>query len=651
MTIASEITRIKTNIENAYTKAEEKGATMPELLNSEGLAGCIESIPKGEGGGSGIPEGKHRVRFFDYDGKILSEQILNHGDAIVVPEAPTHNNLIFSRWNQPCETVTGTQDVGAIYDTIDGYTYINIELTEETGLEFNIALGVMGAKIDETYTTDVLNEYTVDFGDSHVLSGEIIGTYAEEGVNTNIQIFEQSPFYEFKNLSHTYSNYGKYTIKISGFFNNSYKRGTENHTNYYDRLPIILLGKYSGNLLLHALWDTADSWANDKTIVKNPLSNFEYIESDKAVKSIYFGSRVGYPYYSYMLIGECLNLENVSLGFDADFYGGPNVTKVPYVLNVFNAKSKIKHLNIPKYNIQTLYVRTLETITLGAGSNFQFNGLSDSIKDLSMYMDNSSASVEITRVMGSECNVYICGEYPLNKIVCTNSPSIVYVDSLSEAEDVDISVPCIDDIDLNNVKKIRLYYSTSAQYNKKTLVNNINNATIEPKLRNVNFKNDYLKVNGTSYSTTSQAVMMDSCAGLRVLDLSDFNMANNFLNVRFNNNANLEEEIFPKNLTQINPSNLFNECIDIKKINIPNVTLSGTSTSYMFGNCYNLENIYIDENVDFSNITNLNYMFQNCYSLKQIPYMKNLQKISPYMFGGMKIKKLNVQDGVTKIDS
>lgn len=58
MTIASEITRIKTNIANAYAKAEEKGATVPEVKNSANLASCVETITTGGGGGSlsGIPK-------------------------------------------------------------------------------------------------------------------------------------------------------------------------------------------------------------------------------------------------------------------------------------------------------------------------------------------------------------------------------------------------------------------------------------------------------------------------------------------------------------------------------------------------------------------------------------------------------------------
>lgn len=47
MTIASEIQRIKTNIANAYTNAESKGATLPEVQNSDNLATCINSISGG----------------------------------------------------------------------------------------------------------------------------------------------------------------------------------------------------------------------------------------------------------------------------------------------------------------------------------------------------------------------------------------------------------------------------------------------------------------------------------------------------------------------------------------------------------------------------------------------------------------------------
>ena len=47
MTVASEITRIKTNIANAYNSASEKGATLPAVQNSDNLATCISSITGG----------------------------------------------------------------------------------------------------------------------------------------------------------------------------------------------------------------------------------------------------------------------------------------------------------------------------------------------------------------------------------------------------------------------------------------------------------------------------------------------------------------------------------------------------------------------------------------------------------------------------
>jgi hypothetical protein len=47
MSIVTEIERIKTNIANAYTICQEKGATLPTILNSANLADCISSITGG----------------------------------------------------------------------------------------------------------------------------------------------------------------------------------------------------------------------------------------------------------------------------------------------------------------------------------------------------------------------------------------------------------------------------------------------------------------------------------------------------------------------------------------------------------------------------------------------------------------------------
>ena len=52
MSVETQIERIKTNISNAYASAEAKGATIPEVKNSENLASCVDSITTGGGGGS-----------------------------------------------------------------------------------------------------------------------------------------------------------------------------------------------------------------------------------------------------------------------------------------------------------------------------------------------------------------------------------------------------------------------------------------------------------------------------------------------------------------------------------------------------------------------------------------------------------------------
>ena len=51
MSVETQIERIKTNISNAYASAEAKGATIPEVKNSENLASCVQSISTGGGGG------------------------------------------------------------------------------------------------------------------------------------------------------------------------------------------------------------------------------------------------------------------------------------------------------------------------------------------------------------------------------------------------------------------------------------------------------------------------------------------------------------------------------------------------------------------------------------------------------------------------
>lgn len=51
MTIASEITKLNTNLGAAYTAVDSKGGTLPQAQNFDNLATAISSIPSGGGGG------------------------------------------------------------------------------------------------------------------------------------------------------------------------------------------------------------------------------------------------------------------------------------------------------------------------------------------------------------------------------------------------------------------------------------------------------------------------------------------------------------------------------------------------------------------------------------------------------------------------
>ncbi len=47
MTIAQQIDRIKTNVQNTFSALEEKGALLPQILNSDFLVDTVNSINTG----------------------------------------------------------------------------------------------------------------------------------------------------------------------------------------------------------------------------------------------------------------------------------------------------------------------------------------------------------------------------------------------------------------------------------------------------------------------------------------------------------------------------------------------------------------------------------------------------------------------------
>ena len=68
--------------------------------------------------------GDYLVRFIDFDGTILKSQWVDDGNDATAPTAPTHDYLIFQEWNNSFTNITKDKDIGAIYETTNGKTYL-----------------------------------------------------------------------------------------------------------------------------------------------------------------------------------------------------------------------------------------------------------------------------------------------------------------------------------------------------------------------------------------------------------------------------------------------------------------------------------------------------------------------------------------------
>lgn len=123
-------------------------------------------------------EGNRRIVVVDYDGTVIDDRRLFSGQKYKLPTAPVHEKLTFQEWVCQAEIVDGLLTmpdynivVGASYTKNDGLTEIVVELNENTGNTVNLKM-----------------DGTKNWGD---------------GVSNTSK-------------SHTYSNYGKYTITCDG---------------------------------------------------------------------------------------------------------------------------------------------------------------------------------------------------------------------------------------------------------------------------------------------------------------------------------------------------------------------------------------------------------------------------------------------------
>ncbi len=124
MSIASEITRINTNIANTYEACEAKGALMPAAARRKSavLYDTVLSIP------SRAEAVKKAINIYDFDGtRLLSADTPSELARVYLPDkVPHHKGLRFCGFNHTVEKISscyrkyGKCDVGVIYTTEDG---------------------------------------------------------------------------------------------------------------------------------------------------------------------------------------------------------------------------------------------------------------------------------------------------------------------------------------------------------------------------------------------------------------------------------------------------------------------------------------------------------------------------------------------------
>lgn len=234
MSIATAIQNAQAKVAAAYSKCNDKGATMPTAANQNlsHLADTIDSIPTG--GGASIEE--KDVNFIDYDGTVVyTYTAAEFANLSALPANPSHDGLTAQGWNWTLSDAKtyvakyGMLEIGQNYITTDGKTRIYISITEwEKPIKFY-------------YTQSTTNLVTVDWGD---------GSSTQKSSSTSAS------------LTHTYANAGDYVITMyasSGSYSLSrssctmFDNQSSQYANYYLITKGILIGsnvvKIGGGLL------------------------------------------------------------------------------------------------------------------------------------------------------------------------------------------------------------------------------------------------------------------------------------------------------------------------------------------------------------------------------------------------------------------
>lgn len=153
------------------------------------MASEIRAIPTG-GGGSGEPS----VVFIDYDGTVVEEWTADQlASKTVLPNNPSHDRLVAQGWNWTLADIRSyitdypeaVATVGQMYDTVSGLTEFDITVTKATGL--TVVCNMVGNKNWGDGTSDNATSHTyADYGDYTITCD---GTSIPSGGSSHSGIF------------------------------------------------------------------------------------------------------------------------------------------------------------------------------------------------------------------------------------------------------------------------------------------------------------------------------------------------------------------------------------------------------------------------------------------------------------------------------
>lgn len=168
------LTDTLTGIANAIRTKDGTTAPIPFL----DMPQRVLDIPSG---GGPVEVKEKDINFFDYDGTLLYSYTLAEAAALTeLPPGPEHERLVFQQWNysiKDVKTATMPINIGPYYTTKSGKIEIDITLTPATGLTITVYP-----------TTGYTNSLWTDWGDGTTITSQ---------------------------KSHTYSDYGDYTITFT----------------------------------------------------------------------------------------------------------------------------------------------------------------------------------------------------------------------------------------------------------------------------------------------------------------------------------------------------------------------------------------------------------------------------------------------------